>query len=247
MKRWQWFLVIGVVILLCLACYSLSLLQAASPAGQATGTARAVLHMTMEVLDATMEAERAPTPTFPATPTTIELSEAETRGLIKVEITGDGLEWIRIILESLSDLPLEVTILKGTLFEAQSASTQDMVARGTQKALLWPRGDRQTLTVQVACANMERGVPSGMDQFTISRTPVSEDLIKLLNLDEFHEETFRVQQFAIWTITDNPTRNGYVGLGYFGVGSGPDDEELERIRHLFEKAGISIENYQALR
>lgn len=247
MKRRRWFLVIGGVIFVCLACYALSYLSASSPSGQATATARAVLHVTMEALDATREAALAPTPTFSATPMTIELHEAETRGVVKVEITGDGLEWIRIVLESMFDVPLEVTILPGTIFEAQSAGTQDMVVREAQTALLGTRGSRQSLTIPVACANMELGMPDGEDRFTIGRAPVSEDLIKLLNLPEFRDETFRVQQFAIWTITDNPTRDGYVGLGYFGAGSGPDDEEMERIRTLFARAGISIDKYRALR
>jgi hypothetical protein len=73
-----------------------------------------------------------------------------------------------------------------------------------------------------------------------------EDLLKLLGLSDFQDETFRVQQFAIWTITDNPARDGYVGLGRFVYGTGPEDEEIERIRILFERAGISIDKYRAL-
>ena len=49
------------------------------------------------------------------------------------------------------------------------------------------------------------------------------------------------------TITDNPPRDGYRGLGYFGVGYPPDEDDLEAIRTLFEEAGIPAENYQALR
>ncbi len=102
------------------------------------------------------------------------------------------------------------------------------------------------MTIQVACANMERGVPEESDGFTIRGAPVPEDLIKLLSLPGFLDETFRVQQFAIWTITDNPGRGEYVGLGYFGAGSGPSDEEMQRIRALFNQAGIPIERYRAL-
>ena len=35
-----------------------------------------------------------------------------------------------------------------------------------------------------------------------------------------------LRQFAIWTITDNPPRDGYRGLGYFGVGYPPDEDCL---------------------
>jgi len=97
----------------------------------------------------------------------------------------------------------------------------------------------------VACANMRLGEPDEEDSFTVSLEGTPEDLVKLLNLIEFQIETFRIKQFAIWTITDNPTRNGYVGLGYFGMGSGPQDEEMDRIRTLFELAGIDTSKYQA--
>jgi len=47
-------------------------------------------------------------------------------------------------------------------------------------------------------------------------------------------------------ITDNPPQGGHVSLSYFSVGSGPTDEEMQRIRTLFHQAGISAEPYQAL-
>ena len=90
-------------------------------------------------------------------------------------------------------------------------------------------------------------IPDEEDGFTISREPVADDLLKLLNLPAFQEAYSFVQQFAIWTITDNPPRDGYRGLGYFGVGYPPDEEEMAEIRALFEEAGIPTENYQALR
>jgi hypothetical protein len=116
-----------------------------------------------------------------------------------------------------------------------------------QKAIsLKSRGSVSSRSVPMACASMELDQPDANDAFTISTIPAPEDLTKLLNLPDFHAETFRVQQFAIWTITDNPPRDGYVHLGTFGFGSGPSDEEMQRIRTLFEEAGISTDKYQAL-
>jgi hypothetical protein len=70
--------------------------------------------------------------------------------------------------------------------------------------------------------------------------------VALLKAPDFAGQTFRVRQFAIWTITDNPTRTGYVGLGSFGIGSGPRDEEIAVIRQLFVKAGLDPTAYLAL-
>ena len=188
----------------------------------------------------------AATPAPPAAALSVQLGDALAQGLAQVGITGQGLERIDLVLESLSAQPLEVTISAGTVFLAQTGGIQNMVVRRPRVVSLPSSGSKQTLTLSVACANMELDAPEESDNFTVSTAPVPEDLIKLLNLPGFLEEPFRVQQFAIWTITDNPPRGGYVGLGYFGVGSGPSDEEIQSIRALFQQAGIPTERYQAL-
>ena len=193
------------------------------------------------------EIPATPTPPEPTpAPLAVELTEAQARGLAQVAITGQGLEWIKLALESLSAEPLEVTISPGTIFQAQAAGVQNMVVRTQRVVYLQSAGSRESLTIPAACANMQLGVPEESNQFIISGAPAPEDLIKLLNLSGFLDETFRVQQFAIWTITDNPARGEYVGLGYFGVGSGPSDEEMQRIRALFQQAGTPADRYRAL-
>ena len=177
----------------------------------------------------------------------IELAEAEETGLLEADILGKDLDWIDLVLESLAPDPLEVTIPLGTLFEAQASGTQDMVVIEESSVFLEMEGSREPVVLRVACANMSLGIPDEEDQFIISRSTVPDDLLKLLNLPAFQEAGGFVQQFAIWTITDNPPRDGYRGLGYFGVGYPPDEEDLEAIRALFEEAGIARENYQALR
>jgi len=177
----------------------------------------------------------------------IDLAEAEEKALVTADITGRDLDWIDLVLESLTPDPLEVTVEIGTLFQPQSWTTQSMVVIQEGSVFLETKGSEEPLTLQVACATMLRAIPGGEDQFTISREPVPDDLLKLLNLPAFQETRGFVKQFAIWTITDNPPRDGYRGLGYFGVGSPPDEEEMAEIRALFEEAGIPTENYQALR
>ncbi len=180
-------------------------------------------------------------------PKAVELSEALLKGLIKVSVSGDGLESLGLSIESTSDDPLEVTVSAGTVFQANSGGTQNMVTREDGKVTVRTRGSKQSLAIDAACANMDRNTPSGSDTFIISKTPASEDLKKLLRLPGFRRKSFRVQQFAIWTITDNPSRGGYVGIGEFGFGSGPSDNELQSIKTSFEQAGISTQKYRALR
>src|SRR3990170_7702427 len=81
------------------------------------------------------------------------------------------------------------------------------------------------------------------DAFTISTGAASARLLRLLAVPDFADASFRGQQFAVWTITDNPARTGYVGLGSFGVGSGPSNDEMAEIKALFKKAGLDVTDY----
>jgi hypothetical protein len=175
------------------------------------------------------------------------LDEAETMDLVETTISGSGLTSITLQLQSTSTGPLNVLVLPGTIFEAQSADVQDMVVTEAREALLSSYGSSEMLSVPAACANMHLDAPESSDTFTIRRAPTSEDLLKLLSVPGFIDGTLRVQQFAIWTITENPNcRANYRGLGTWGFGSGPSEEEMERIETLFEKAEISTDKYPAL-
>jgi hypothetical protein len=191
-----------------------------------------------------------PTLTSPtSTPTNwkvVDLIKAVLEDLVEETISGDGLEEIDITLKSKSTDPLKVTIELGTMFQAQSANVQNMVMIEEKIIYLESPEDVISDVIDVCCAAMELTVPQGNDKFTVSNTPSQTDLMKLLNLSSFAKETFRVKQFAVWTITDNPPRNGYVGLGYYGFGSGPRDEEMSTIKALFQNAGVQSSKYQAL-
>jgi len=176
-----------------------------------------------------------------------ELVDAQTRGLIEVNSCGQGtINYIEISLISKSDDALEIAILPGTIFEPQVAGVQSMVVIAEKLLMLYPHETVGPIDLNTACANMELDAPSKSDNLILSLEAAPDDLILLLDLPDFHEEEFRIRQFAIWTITDNPKRGEYVGIGTFGIGSGPNDEEIEKIRVLFDKAGISTGKYRAL-
>jgi len=136
-------------------------------------------------------------------------------------------------------------VLAGTVFEPDSSRTQNMVTLVEKKVKLSTYGERKSFSIAVACANMNRDTPDKNDSFKISTTKVPGDLSRLLKLDKFHETSSRVQQFAIWTITDNPQRNGYMRIVFIGFGSGPTDNEMQTIKELFINAGIPLVKYRA--
>jgi hypothetical protein len=177
----------------------------------------------------------------------IELREAMDTGLVTAKGTGDGLERLSLQITSKSDQDLVVEIEAGTVLAPKSSSTQNMVVT-TDFFLDLTAGSNETVSLDVACAQMHDDQPTGDDGFKVQMLDPKSDLLKLLRLERFGDEDFRVRQFAIWTITDNPSRDGYQGLGtVFDIyGSGPNDEEMARIRSLFKDAKIPAGHYRAL-
>ena len=179
----------------------------------------------------------------------VELMQAKNMGLVDINASGTGsINRIQMSLTSKTDDNLEVAILPGTIFTSSAAGVQSMVVTIQELVLLDAYETTELFDVDAACANMELDAPEESNSLALSTAPPPEDLIKLLSIPDFQEGTFRVRQFAIWTITDNPERDGYIGIvtGFGIFGSGPSDEEIEEIRVLFIKAGITISKYKAL-
>ena len=177
----------------------------------------------------------------------ISLTDAVAQGMVKFSAAGRGLDSVKLTLTSRSPASVAVTIPAGMIFATTSNGVQNMVVREEQTVVLDGPGAEESVTVPAACINMTLDVPLQGDDFTLNHAPAGGDLARLVNLPTFRERTFRVQQFAIWTITDNPAPGEYVGIGSFGVGSGPSAEELQLVRALFAEAGISASKYRALR
>ena len=183
-------------------------------------------------------------------PVYVDLVEAVDGGLIGVSAAGTGyITYIKMSLTSNSDEILEVAILPGTIFTSPASGIQSMVVIDRELVIrVYPHEMTELFNVDAACASMELDAPEESNSLTLTAAAPPEDLVKLLGLPDFYEEDFRVQQFAIWTITDNPERDGYMGIatGFQIFGTGPSDEEMAKIRTLFEKAGISTDKYKAL-
>lgn len=175
-----------------------------------------------------------------------DLVRAQRAGLVTVEGRGSGLQRLKLELELEVVQPVRLTVEAGTVFRPGAAGTQAMVVRRRTEVRLTAERPEVQLSLEAACAEMDDDVPGSGDRFTLEAPPRG-DLAKLLAVDGFTDKGFRVQQFAIWTITDDPGRHGYVGLGTFGFGSGPSDGEMDEIRDLFRHAGITTAKYRALK
>ena len=188
-----------------------------------------------------------PVPTPEPTPATIELIKAVNGGKVAVAGTGNGLQRLDLTLTSKADGPLVVVINQGTVFDPAVERTQSMVVI-TRRMVDLEAGASVPVQLDVACADMQKDTPARNDRFALHKGSLPKDLPKLTRLPEFGDEPFRVQQFAVWTITDNPAASGYIGLGTAdGASSGPSRAELERIAELFRAAEIDTQPYRALK
>ena len=115
-------------------------------------------------------------------------------------------------------------------------------------------GGKSSISVGVACVNMEKRIPKSSDSFSLVGTRsghIWNDLRKLIGQRGFADESSRFQQIAIWTITDNPSPRDYPTIetaDSFGIiksreNYGPSNDEIARMRELFEQARIDPTGY----
>ena len=200
----------------------------------------------IELDEATLD-EPTSRPTPEPTPArAVELRKAVAAGEVAVSGFGDGLERLEIELRSKVEEPIRVVVNPGTVFDAARSATQAMVVTAKEVIALEPGATERT-TLEVACSEMDKDQPGDDDRFKLVKRTLPKDLTALLALEDFPNADFRMQQFAIWTILDDPSRDGFVQLGSFGVGSGPSSKEIVAIRELFAEAGIDPDTYRATR
>lgn len=186
--------------------------------------------------------EASPTPLPPA----IELRAAISDGKVSIKLRGIGLEAVQLTLTPKIETAIRVVVNPGTMLVPRASGTQTMVVIDKAVITLEPEVSVEA-ELEVACAQMHDAMPETSDSFRVSSSRAPSDLLKLLRLPAFAGEDFRVKQFAVWTITDNPSRSGYVGLSSWVESGGPTKAEFARIAELFDQAGIAAGHYRALR
>jgi hypothetical protein len=192
------------------------------------------------------EPPEAPTPAPTAPARAVELRKAVAAGEVAFAATGAGLERLELSITSKAKEPIRVVVNPGTVFDAKRSATQAMVVTAKEVVPLEP-GATEEVTLEVACSEMAKDQPGSDDTFRLVKRALPKDLVRLLALPDFPDQGFRIQQFAIWTILDDPAPGRFVRLGTLGVGSGPSDDEIAAIRDLFSAAGIDPKGYRATR
>jgi hypothetical protein len=180
-------------------------------------------------------------------PTRIELKEALANGQLQAEIFGSGLDVIKLNLALKGRNPLQISVPAGTVFQPQNPKLPSMLVRqGGDVVVTENSGQKTALNLAVASLDMNLTPPSASDTYILSKIQPAPELLKLISLPDFSAEPIAIQQYAIWTITNNPKREAYPAFGSFKNTVAASSADFQRIRALFEKAKIPISNYQAL-
>jgi hypothetical protein len=207
-------------------------------AGDYTGTSNPITF--------TMDKAKSINAIFKAHEVETELTAGQSKGLLSASASGLYLTSISLSIVSKAENPLKVNILPGTIFTPGVTGTQKMVVTHPLSVLLQP-GATVNSTINVACMNMYYLMPGPFDTLTLSSTSVTGDLKVLLDSNTLSGKSWRIRQFAVWTITDNPWRDKYVRIGSDGIYTSPTDQELAEIKALFQELGISTGKYAAMR
>lgn len=202
-----------------------------------------VRHELQEVLDRGVPFQR------------VELIEGIRKGLVVATAAGAGLQSATIQLELKTKHILAVDVPSTTYLGSRSGTVQNMVILAPTTAWLTPDRPKQDHYVPVACANMPLDAPGRKDDLVIqplpSKAPRWSDLRKLISSPEFADADRIMQQFAVWTITDNPpSLDAFKSIQVTiirpnGIPQPPSAArpDLDSIRPLFEKARIDTARY----
>ncbi len=195
-----------------------------------------------------------------------ELIEAREAGRIEVRVLGsESLDQVVVEVRNVDRSPLRVVLIPGTVFSTGDPKFQRMGVVREAVVTVAP-GECKQVVVPVACIDMDlkQPEPGMVFQGEIDfQGPVG--FTRLTTTPEFQAASFRIQQFAIWTLIASPTsRDEYAGLGLgpeivealveqglpeeiiAGLYYLPDlvfgltDEEVEMLERWFGTAGVPV-------
>lgn len=144
----------------------------------------------------------------------IELTKAVASGLVHcTAVAGEDLTYVVVYLENPSTKTLRIFILPGTVFAPSDSRYQQMGVIEMVVVVLSPY-EKKSVLVPTACLDKDLKAPEkGMDmKLAPERSPGL--ITRVANSHTFQKASFRVRQFAIWTVLSRPASlDEYPGLG----------------------------------
>ena len=195
----------------------------------------------------------------------VDLTEAVANGQVGCSVVAErDLTHVVLHLRNLGTRALRIHILPGMVFAPADPGYQRMGVTETVVVVLSPREERK-VRVATACLDMDCDEPE--EGMPLTLIPGVVPVARLANSPTFQQASFRVRQFAIWTVLSRPASvDEYPGLGlgqefvealeemgfpveyliyFFAV---PDlvydfpEEDVEMLAFVFTSAGIPAES-----
>lgn len=145
----------------------------------------------------------------------VELVEAMSRGQVRcMARAGRDLSYVILHLHNPGQGTLHVLILPGTIFAPGAPGYQPMGVIEVVVVVLQP-GEEREINVPTACFDMALDPPDEGMALTVMRGRDAELVARLCRSPTFQKASFRVRQFAIWTLFHRPTSiEDYRGVGF---------------------------------
>jgi hypothetical protein len=168
----------------------------------------------------------------------ISLTDAMQRGWVSSHIVGDDLQNVSLTVERRVHRPLRVSIPAGTYF-VSGGDAQNMVACEDNTADL-TSSTSAAISVGAACANFNLEQPDSSNTFSVRASHPDPKLRKLLAVIARENPGSRETQLAIWSITDDPSRDDVAAH----ISPNPDTDDYQQAAHLLREAGINPHSRQ---
>jgi len=162
----------------------------------------------------------------------ISLTDALHHHWVRSHVSGSGLESVSITVKRLVHRPLKLTLPAGTLFVC-GGSAQNMVACEDSSIDLTGT-DSAEISVTAACANFYLDQPDQSNNFSVQKAHPNPQLRKLLAVIAKTSSSAIARQLAIWSLTDDPTRDEAEGH----TTPGPEPADFKAAAALLRHAGI---------
>jgi len=175
----------------------------------------------------------------------LTLAQAIDQRLLDVSFQGMDLMTVLADVRRLPDRPLRLAIMPGTLLTPEDADGryQDVVVREKRVLQIPAKGTAVGFRIPVLALSMTREVPTGV-ALRPGNAAADKAVLTLLATPRFAQMRPALQQYAVWTLTDNPAFNEFVGI-YSGSGRGqPNRQDVSALAQVFRDAGLDTTKYK---
>lgn len=161
-------------------------------------------------------------------------------GYVQARAQGINVEELSLELKRLKDVILVVHIPAGVHFKAPISQVQDMVSIRSKEVRLTDYS-LTSVTIQVACLNLEREIPGSKHTFTILGTVEDEALRAFLAEYELGDgrTSFAPMQAAVWIITGDASYEDLGRLSVYYSRAIDEDVAISAMQYL-DEVGIDI-------